>query len=62
MDRVTYIASIVGFDGRRRHDRQHDQHYNPAELYRRATTMRLQDFIGKNPPFPAAATLHALGT
>ncbi len=36
MDRVTYIASIVGPHGRRRDDRQHDRYHHPAQLYRRA--------------------------
>ncbi len=34
-------------DGRRRHDRQRDRHYNPAELYRRADYHESAEFIDK---------------
>lgn len=34
-------------DGRRRHDRQHDRHYNPLSFTAGQTTMKVQDFIDK---------------
>ncbi len=60
MDRVTYIASIaglmvVGAMG----DRQHDRHYNPAELTAGQTTMKAGFLLTKSFPFPAAAFFHA---